>query len=117
MRIIELITKKLLNVFEQTHTAHVSIALCADAKTLVTASEDSTIAVWTMSIQDDSVDLKLKTNLFGHRKAISILAVSRAFGSLLSGSEDGHAILWDLNSLEVIREISLGQRVEVSAKM
>lgn len=42
-----------------------------------------------------------------------MLAVSRSFSTLLSASSEGQVLLWDLNRLELVRKLSLGERVEV----
>ena len=41
--------------------------------------------------------------LFGHRTAVTTLAVSRSFRALLSASADGQVLLWDMNRLEIVR--------------
>ena len=61
-----------------------------------------------------SVDLQPKACLFGHRASITNMAVSRAFSTLLSASADGQVILWDLNRLELVREIAKDKFVEAS---
>lgn len=88
--------------------------LFADSKTLVTAGSDCTISIWTLIITPDSVDLQPKITLFGHRSAVSTLAVSRSFSALLSASSDGQVLLWDLNRLELVRRLTTGKSAEVS---
>ncbi len=60
-----------------------------------------------------SVDLQPKVCLFGHRAPVTVLALSRSFSVLLSASEDGQVLLWDLNRLEFVRELDRGAPVEV----
>lgn len=88
--------------------------LLGDSKTLVTAGSDCTISVWTLIIGPSSVDLQPKSTLFGHRSAVTTLAVSPSFSALLSASSDGQVLLWDLNRLELVRRLTTGKPVEVS---
>lgn len=89
--------------------------LLADSKTLVTAGSDCTISIWTLIITPNSVDLQPKITLFGHRSAVTTLAVSRSFSALLSVSSDGQVLLWDINRLELVRRLTSGKPVEVSS--
>ena len=89
--------------------------LLADSKTLVTAGSDCTISIWTLIITSNSVDLQPKITLFGHRSAVTTLAVSRSFSALLSVSSDGQVLLWDINRLELVRRLTSGKPVEVSS--
>ena len=88
----------------------------ADSKTLVTASLDCTVSVWTLTCTSRAADLQPKKTLFGHGSAVKTLAVSRSFSALLSASDDGQVILWDLNKLELVRELSNGKPVDVSTQ-
>lgn len=105
--------QQVLEIYEQLHTQRVSTALCADSKTVVTASYDSTVAVWNVYSDKETVHLHHKANLFGHRSAVSVLTVSKAFSTLLSGSVDGIVMLWDLNRLEMIRQINVPHNFNV----
>ena len=59
------------------------------------------------------MDLQPKACLFGHRSAVTTLAVSRSFSTLVSASSDGQVLLWDLNRLEFVRKLAKGPPVEV----
>lgn len=96
-------TKRLLGLYENTHIGPVTTATFADSKTLVTAGADCTIAVWTVTVARDSIEIQPKTYLFGHRAAATILAASRVFSTLLSASVDGQVLLWGLNRFNCIR--------------
>ena len=85
----------------------------ADSRTLITSGVDSTISVWAVFTTANSVDLQPKACLFGHRVAVTTLAVSMSFRTLLSASSDGQVLLWDLNRLELVRKIAQGKPVEV----
>lgn len=96
------------------HQGQLTYVQFADSKTLVTAGSDCTISTWTVVTDGNSVDLQPKTCLFGHRCAVTMLAVSRSFSALLSASSDGQVLLWDLNRLELVRQLTVGIAVEVS---
>lgn len=96
-------SRKQIGLFEHLHIGQLSSALFTDSKTLVTAGADCTVAVWTVIDTGKSVELHPRATLFGHRKAVTVLAVSRAFNALLSASSDGQVMLWDLNRCEFNR--------------
>ena len=99
---------------EHVHQGQLTSVLFADSKTLVTAGSDSTVSVWALVITANSVDLQPKMTLFGHRSAVTTIAVSKSFSTLLSASSDGQVLLWDLNRLELVRRLTTGKPVEVS---
>ena len=98
-------TKRLLGLYENTHIGPVTAAAFADSKTLITAGADCTLAIWTVNKTRDAIEIDWKTYLFGHRAAITILAASRVFSTLLSVSADGQVLLWDLNRHDCIRSL------------
>ncbi|KAL8836045.1 MAG: hypothetical protein Q9170_003058 [Blastenia crenularia] len=104
-------TKKLIGLFEHIHVTQISCVLFVDSQTLVTAGEDCVVSVWGVSYASKSVELHPKGSLFGHRTAVTILAASRSFRTLLSASEDGQVLLWDLNRLEIVRKLTSGKPV------
>lgn len=104
---------QLVGLSEHVHQGQLTFVLFGDSKTLVTAGSDCTISVWTLLITPNSVDLQPKITLFGHRSAVTTLAVSRSFSALLSASSDGQVLLWDLNRLELVRRLTTGKPVEV----
>ena len=61
------------------------------------------------------MDITPKACFFGHRSAVTTLAISRSFSTLLSVASDGQVMLWDLNALELVRIVAQGKRVEVCA--
>lgn len=107
---------QLIGLFEHVHQGQLSYVLFADSKTLVTAGSDCTISIWTVITTTNSVDLQPRVCLFGHRSAVTMLAVSRSFSALLSASSDGQVLLWDLNRLELVRQLTTGKPVEVSVQ-
>ncbi|KAL8682600.1 MAG: hypothetical protein Q9186_001373 [Xanthomendoza sp. 1 TL-2023] len=104
-------TKKLIGLFEHVHVGQLSCVLFADSKTLITAGNDCVISVWGVNHTSKSVEMQPTGSLFGHRTAISTLAVSPSFRTLLSASDDGQVLLWDLNRLGIIRKFSSGEPV------
>ncbi|KAJ5146347.1 Concanavalin A-like lectin/glucanase subgroup [Penicillium bovifimosum] len=98
-------TRKLLGHFEHLHVGQLSHASFADSRTLVTCGTDCTISVWTVTATSKSVDLQPIGSLFGHRAPVTVLAVSRSFSTLLSASNDGQIMLWDLNRRSFVRAL------------
>lgn len=92
-----------MGVSEHLHTARITTACFAGAKTLVTASADCAVAVWNVAMSSDEIDLQLRGLLCGHSKPICALAVCSALSTILSVSTDGNAILWDLHRREMLR--------------
>ncbi len=58
------------------------------------------------------VELHLRSSLFGHKTPVTHIAVSKAFSTILTVSQDGVAFLWDLNRLEFVRKLPLARPVE-----
>jgi WD40 repeat protein len=58
------------------------------------------------------VELHLRSSLFGHKTPVTHIAVSKAFSTILTVSQDGAAFLWDLNRLEFIRRLPLARPAE-----
>lgn len=75
---------------------------------------DCTISVWTVTSTAKSVDLQPKTTFFGHRSPVTTLAISSSHSTLLSASSDGQVLLWDLNRLDLVRQLCRGDPVEVT---
>lgn len=99
-------SRRRLGLFEHLHIGQLSCALFTDSKTLVTAGTDCTIAVWSVIEGAKSIDLQPRATLFGHRKPVTVLALSRSFHALLSASTDGQVMLWDLNRCEFVRKLN-----------
>ena len=75
---------------------------------LVTGSRDCTVAVWSLN---DSMNRPIMEPplhiLVGHDATVTSLAVDVDLGVLLSGSDDGTAIMYDLSSSEYVRTLRL----------
>ncbi|KAL8669327.1 MAG: hypothetical protein Q9168_006073 [Polycauliona sp. 1 TL-2023] len=104
-------TRKLIGLFEHVHVGQLSCVLFADSKTLITAGYDCVVSVWGVNHTAKTVEMQPTGSLFGHRTPITTLAVSASFRTLLSASDDGQVLLWDLNRLEIIRKLSSGDPV------
>ena len=96
-------TKKLLGLYENTQIGPITAATFIDSKTLVTAGADCTVGLWSVTSSRDLIEIQPKTYLFGHRTAVTILAASRVFSTLLSASIDGNVLIWGLNRQQCIR--------------
>ncbi|KAK3935610.1 beige protein 1 [Diplogelasinospora grovesii] len=99
--------------FENLHIGQLSALAFADSKTLITAGEDCVVSVYTVhSAPGKPVELVPRSSLFGHKTPVTNIAVSKAFSTLLTVSQDGIGFLWDLNRLEFIRKLPLARPAE-----
>ena len=108
-------SRRLLGHFEHLHVGQISCAMFADSRTLVTTGTDCTIAVWSLIVDGKSVDLQPRSALFGHRAAVTVMAISRSFTALVTASSDGEVFLWDLNRLEFVGKLSSGLHVDCAS--
>ncbi|KAG1732883.1 uncharacterized protein EDB91DRAFT_1150772 [Suillus paluster] len=90
-----------------------SCAALADQDTLVTGSGDNIVRVWRVNHSQvapsgfvgtsgryrrhASSTLSMMHLLRGHSQRVACIATSRTWSVIVSGSEDGSAIVWDLN--------------------
>ena len=108
-------SRKQLGLFEHLHIGQLSCAFFTDSKTLITAGTDCTVAIWSVIENGKTIELHPRATLFGHRKPVSVLAISRSFNTLLSASTDGQVILWDLNRCEFTRKLNDEVSVQCAA--
>ncbi|KAK3694287.1 hypothetical protein B0T22DRAFT_369668 [Podospora appendiculata] len=105
--------RKPAGLFENLHIGQISALTFADSKTLITAGEDCVISVYTVqSGPAKPVELLPRSSLFGHKTPVTNIAVSKAFSTFVTVSQDGITLLWDLNRLEFIRKLPLARPVE-----
>lgn len=97
--------RRLIGHAEHLHIGQLSTALFVDSRTLITSGTDCTVSVWTLVVSGKTIELPPKACFFGHRTPVTVLALSRSFGTLLSASTDGEIMLWDLNRLEHVRKL------------
>ena len=71
---------------------------------MITGGANSLVSVWRL--KQKLSRLELLQHLFGHRDAITCLASSAVYGLLVSGSRDRTCIVWDLNRLTFVRQLS-----------
>ncbi|ROV87817.1 hypothetical protein VSDG_09592 [Cytospora chrysosperma] len=103
--------RKPAGLLENLHQGQISCLAFADSKTLITAGEDSVVSVYTVrSPPGKNVELVPRMSLFGHKTPVTVMAVSKAFSTLLTVSQDGAAFLWDLNRLEFVRKLPVVAR-------
>ncbi|KAM7072689.1 WD repeat- and FYVE domain-containing protein 4 isoform 1-T3 [Molossus nigricans] len=75
-------------------------AVCPSPSTIVTSGASTVVCVWELSMAKGRPrGLHLKQALYGHTQAVTCLAASVPFSILVSGSQDGTCILWDLDQL------------------
>jgi beige protein homolog 1 len=108
-------SRKMLGHFEHVHIGQLSCAAFVDSKTLVTSGADCTVAIWNVVSTSKNVDIQPKASLFGHRKPVTTLAISRSFNALLTVDTAGEVLMWDLNRSEFVRKIASGLLVESAA--
>jgi hypothetical protein len=106
-------SKRLCGHHEHLHQGQISCAVFADPRTLITAGTDGTISVWQVQVSPKTVELQLKTCLFGHLKPVTIMAISRSFSTLVSASSDNTILVWDLNRQRFIRQLKGDASIQV----
>lgn len=105
--------RKPVGLLENLHQGQISCVAFADSKTLITAGEDSVVTVHTIkALPGKNVELPPRLSLFGHKTPVNVIAVSKAFSTFLTVSQDGTAFLWDLNRLDFIRKLPVTRPVE-----
>jgi len=90
-----------VEVWGQIKQVHIS----EDGKHVITAGTDTTISVFRLAKKDGSMALNLVKRLHAHTRPITALLVSRAHSIIISSSEQGDCVVWDLNKLSYIRTI------------
>lgn len=92
--------------------------LCAaspNPTTVITAGASSVVCVWDVVAAKDKVTcVKLRQPLYGHTDAVTCLAVSEVHSMIVSGSRDLTCILWDLEELSYITQLT-GHTAAISA--
>jgi beige protein homolog 1 len=104
IRVFSVDGDRLLGLAENLHLLPITCAVFADETTLITGSDDTTVCVWQVRI-GKTFEIQLKECLRGHSGRVTTLAFSKSFSIIVSGSEDGRAIVWDLNRLKYVRQL------------
>jgi len=107
--------KKQIAMMEHLHIGPPSTALFADSRTLITAGTDCVVSIWNVEYPPKTVNLILRTSLFGHRYPVTSLACSSRFMTLLTSDSSGRVLMWDLNRNDFVRELeSKGPEVRMA---
>jgi WD40 repeat protein len=94
---------KLVHILENTHNNKITcMATSEDGKICVSGGLDTVVCVYHVRAKN----FQLTKRLCGHTKAVTCVAVSRPYSIIVSGSEDHTCIIWDLNSLAYVRQLS-----------
>ncbi|XP_048589940.1 WD repeat and FYVE domain-containing protein 3-like [Nematostella vectensis] len=102
-------TDKIVNVYENFHIGQVLCAACPDSRTLITGGTSTLVCVWDLVKpvgRDRKPQILLHEVLYGHQSTVTCLAVSTAYNLIVSGSEDQTCIIWDLNKLSYVTQLS-----------
>lgn len=70
----------------------------ADGENMASGGSDHTVRLWKL-VRSYGVPLRVTVShvMRGHKEPVVSLAASRTWSIVVSGSEDGSAIVWDLN--------------------
>jgi beige protein homolog 1 len=104
-------------MFEHLHIGSIASACFVDSRTLVTAGADSVVSIWNVEYTNRTVNVVLRTSLFGHRHPVTVLTASNRFMTLLSADTSGRVLMWDLNRNDFVREIETSGPEVRSAKI
>uniref|UniRef100_A0A3Q3WY12 BEACH domain-containing protein n=1 Tax=Mola mola TaxID=94237 RepID=A0A3Q3WY12_MOLML len=84
--------------------------LCAaspNPTTIVTAGTSTVVCVWDIVVnKDKATHMKLRQPLYGHTDSVTCLAVSEVHNMIVSGSRDLTCILWDMEELSYITQLT-----------
>ena len=100
-----------LRVYEGLHFGRITCAVVpTGTRMLITGSADSTVRVWELASvtgrgSKQSQQLALLQTLCGHEGAITCMAAEPAFSVLVTGSECGICIIWDLARRRYVRQL------------
>ncbi|XP_041645058.1 WD repeat- and FYVE domain-containing protein 4 isoform X2 [Cheilinus undulatus] len=90
-------------------------AACPNPSTIVTAGTSGVVCVWDVLVNKDRLtQMKLRQPLYGHTDSVTCLAVSEVHSLLVSGSQDLTCILWDMEELSYVTQLT-GHTSSVSA--
>nr|XP_046257722.1 WD repeat- and FYVE domain-containing protein 4 isoform X2 [Scatophagus argus] len=90
-------------------------AACPNPTTIVTAGISTVVCVWDVAVSKDKVThMKLRQPLYGHTDSVTCLAVSEVHSMIVSGSCDLTCILWDMEELNYITQLT-GHTTSISA--
>jgi len=109
-------TNSLCATFEGVSSQHISSACFADQRTLATGSTDSTVSLWRFAwLPNGGAHLQQIEVLRGHSAPITCLVASRTLSIVVSGAEDGLAMIWDLNRALLVHSLPHSNSVSFAA--
>lgn len=109
-------SNSLCGTFEGVSSEQISSACFADHRTLVTGSTDSTISLWRFAwLPNGGAHLQQIEVLRGHSAQVSCVVASRTLSLVVSGAEDGLAIIWDLNRALLVQSLFHSGPVSLAA--
>ncbi|KAI7938138.1 hypothetical protein MJO28_015058 [Puccinia striiformis f. sp. tritici] len=109
-------TNSLCATFEGVSSEHISSACFADQRTLATGSADSTISLWRFAwLANGGAHLQQIEVLRGHSAPITCIVASRTLSIVVSGAEDGLAMIWDLNRALLVHSLPHSNPVSFAA--
>jgi len=82
--------------------------LCAafvDSDNFVTGLWDYTVRMWKLTRKDSVVRMEERHIMRAHAGRVLCVAVCRPWAIIVSGSEDGTAVIWDLNRATYVRSL------------
>ncbi|XP_062319191.1 WD repeat- and FYVE domain-containing protein 4 isoform X1 [Osmerus eperlanus] len=82
-------------------------AACPNQTTVVTSGTSTVVCVWDVVVSKEKlIHMKLRQALYGHTDSVTCVAVSEVHSVIVSGSEDHTCILWDLEELSYVAQLS-----------
>lgn len=82
-----------------------SCGVFVDSDIFITGSSDTMLRMWRLSRKDGSTTLTQTHMLRAHSANVVCVTACRAWSVIVSGSEDGTAIIWDLNRAVYVNTI------------
>ena len=97
---------RIMQLVQIVESAHLTCASFCDSEILASGTSDNMVTIWRMHRSpSSSPKLKLSHLMRGHESAVLCINASRPWSLIVSGSEDGTAIFWDLNRAQYVRTI------------
>ncbi|WVQ84943.1 hypothetical protein IAT38_007106 [Cryptococcus sp. DSM 104549] len=103
---------KLVLLVEGIYPVH---AIFASPTLLVTVSSQGVLTAWRLTVKGTGyrrgeVSMQREATLRGHPEKVTCLAANTSWSVLVSGSEDGNAMVWDTNRLRYTRALQTGKK-------
>lgn len=110
LRVLSTDQDKLLSTHEALHDNGPiqCAAVSRDGTFIATGGSDGVVCIWRSTEgggRTPRQQLQLLRRLCAHTQAVTALAMSQQWGLVVTGSSDHSVILWDLNSLDFVRQL------------